>query len=243
MNRRHKTVLAVSLAVAGLALLNGATISQVLGIILVGGSLAWLIGSQFVLTGAMFVWRHRIWAAIIAAAGVGALYGWIRYEDRQTERVVSETPTPASGIDLSAGTVSGTPSNVGTAIPMPAGAVSGDAAPVPTGDVFDQPAHQSTALTTAIPAPPPGYVLEGDRNTPARRARRGKAILKRNTCDDLVVYDRDEYAGGNQLVIDQLAEGAMVQLLGHVTVGDEDIIKTPNGQRGFVRPGCLEAIR
>jgi hypothetical protein len=175
MNRRH-------VAVAGLALLNDATISQVLGIILVGGSLAWLIGSQFVLAGAMFVWRHRVRAAIIAAAGVGALYGWIRYEDRQTERVASETPTPASGKDLSAGMVSGTSSNAGTAIPMPAGAVpagavSGGTAPVPTGDVFDQLAHQSTAPTTPIPTPPPGYVLEGGRDTPARPARRSKAIL------------------------------------------------------------------
>jgi hypothetical protein len=221
MNRRHKTVLALSLAAAGLALWDDARISQALGIILLGGSLAWLIGSQVVLTCATFVWRHRVRAAIIAAAGVGALYGWIRYEDRQTERVVSETPTPAPGIDLSAGMVSGTPSNAGIAVPTLAGAV-----PATSRDILDQVAA-GTAIPTHKTQPP---------------AKRGKAILRRNTCDDLVVYDRDKYAGGDPLVIDQLATGAAVQVLGHVTVSDEDIIKTPNGRRGLVRPGCLEAV-
>src|SRR5580704_10967192 len=84
MNNRHKTVLGLSLAIAGLALLNGAKLPEGLGIILVGGSLAWLIGSQFVLAGAMFVWRHRIWSATIAVLWVGAVYGWIRYDAYQT---------------------------------------------------------------------------------------------------------------------------------------------------------------
>jgi hypothetical protein len=60
MNTRHKTILALSLAVAGFALLHGAKISEALGIILLGASLAWLIGSHFVLGDAMFVWSHRI---------------------------------------------------------------------------------------------------------------------------------------------------------------------------------------
>lgn len=204
MNRRHKTVLALSLAVAGLALLNGATILQALGTILVGGSLAWLIGSQFVLTGAMFVWRHRIWAAIIATVVAAVSYGWIRYDAYQTKK--REATEAAGAVLLNPGETLGPP------------------------------------IVSETPTPPPGYVLEGSRNTPTRPARRGKAILKRNTCDDLVVYDRGDYSGGDPLVIDQLAAGASVQVLGHVTVGDEDIIKTPNGQRGFVRSGCLEAI-
>lgn len=86
MNRRHKATLALSLAIAGLALLNGAKISEALGIILVGASLAWLIGSQLVLTGTRFVWRHRVWSAIVALLGVGAVYGWVRYDAHRTEK-------------------------------------------------------------------------------------------------------------------------------------------------------------
>jgi hypothetical protein len=86
MNRRHKAVLALSLAVAGLALLNGAKTSEALGILLIGASLAWLIGSQFVLTGAKYVWRHRIWTAIIIIVGAGAVYGWTRYHAYKIEK-------------------------------------------------------------------------------------------------------------------------------------------------------------
>src|SRR5258708_39360 len=86
MNRRHKTVLALSLAIAGFELLDGAKISAALGINLVGASLAWLIGSQFVLASAMCVWKHRIWSAIIAILGVGAVYGWIRYDAYRAEK-------------------------------------------------------------------------------------------------------------------------------------------------------------
>ena len=80
MNKRHKTILALSLAVAGVALLNGANISEAVGIILLGASLAWLIGSHFVLASAIFVWSRRIRFAIIVVFGVGAIYGWIRYD-------------------------------------------------------------------------------------------------------------------------------------------------------------------
>ena len=86
MNRRHKTVLALSLAVAGLALLNGAKLTEGLGIILLGASIAWLIGAKFVLAGATFIWRHRVWSAIIIVLGVGAVYGWIRYDAHETEK-------------------------------------------------------------------------------------------------------------------------------------------------------------
>lgn len=86
MNKRHKAVLALSLAVAGLALLNGAKVSEGFGIILVGASLAWLIGAQFVLAGSMFLWRHRVWSAITVAVAVGAVFGWIRYDNVQTEK-------------------------------------------------------------------------------------------------------------------------------------------------------------
>ena len=86
MNRRHKTVFAISLAVAGLSLLNGAKLTEGLGIILVGGSIAWLVGSGFVLASAKFVWRHRVWSSIIIMLAIGAVYGWIRYDAYETEK-------------------------------------------------------------------------------------------------------------------------------------------------------------
>jgi hypothetical protein len=86
MNRRHKTVLALSLAIAGLALLNGAKVSEALGTVLVGASLSWLIGSHLVLAGATFLWKHRVWSAIVAILGIGVVYGWIRYDAHRTEK-------------------------------------------------------------------------------------------------------------------------------------------------------------
>ena len=86
MNKRHKAVLALSLAVAGLALLNGGKLSEALGIILVGTSLTYLIGSQFMLARAMFVWKHRIRFATIATLGIGGVYGWARYGAYKTEK-------------------------------------------------------------------------------------------------------------------------------------------------------------
>lgn len=86
MNRRHKAVLALSLAIAGFALLNGAKLSEGLGIILIGASVAWLVGSQFVLAGAKIVWRRRILFASITVVGIAGVYGWIKYDAYQTEK-------------------------------------------------------------------------------------------------------------------------------------------------------------
>jgi hypothetical protein len=86
LNKRHKAVLALSLAVAGLALLNGGNLSEALGIILVGASLAYLIGSQFMLARAMFFWKHRLWFAIVASLAIGGVYGWARYDAYKTEK-------------------------------------------------------------------------------------------------------------------------------------------------------------
>lgn len=227
MNKRHKAVLALSLAVAGMALWNGAGISQAVGIILVGGSLAWFIGSQFVVASATFVWRHRIWTAIIAAVGIGILYGWIRYDAHQTEKrqaiyeceernnFAANSPVECEK-DPSVTVRADQP--VGSALPPGAILLPGE---------------------TPIPPTDPWAPVPLKKQPPSKR---GKTIMERNTCDDLVVYDREQYGGGNQLVIDRLATGDTVQLLGHVTVGEEDIVRTPNGQRGFVNSGCLETI-
>ncbi len=110
MNRRHKAVLGLAVAIAGIALTDGAKLTQALGIVLVGASLAWLVGSQFVLVCALFiwkhllnvgrsiwnrvldaapfVWKHRTWFAIIAILGIAGVYGWIKYNAYKAEKQV-----------------------------------------------------------------------------------------------------------------------------------------------------------
>jgi hypothetical protein len=80
LNKRHKAVFALSLATAGIALLQDATMSAALGIILIGVAAAWLVGSQFVLTTAAFTWRHRLWSIAIIVVGISCVYGWSRYD-------------------------------------------------------------------------------------------------------------------------------------------------------------------
>ncbi len=86
MNKRHKVVLALSLAVAGFDLLNGAKLSEACGIILLGASLAWLVGSQVAFAGVKFLWRHRIGTALMITLIAMGVFGWIRYDTYQTEK-------------------------------------------------------------------------------------------------------------------------------------------------------------
>ena len=220
-----------SLAITGLALLNGATIAQSLGIILLGGGLAWLIGSQFVLAGAMF---H------LEASNLGGNYrcGWwwsfirlhqIQHSAKNFKRqAIYECEERNNFIANSPAECEKDPS-------VTTERIQG----LPPGFTID-------------PTPDPWAIAQPTDNTPAvvpptlrkaqPSAKRGRAVLERNDCLDLVVYDREQYAGGNPLVVDQLTKGDTVELLGHVTVGDEDIVKTPRGQRGFVSGTCLEAL-
>jgi ribosomal protein L35AE/L33A len=57
------------------------------------------------------------------------------------------------------------------------------------------------------------------------------------TCDT-IVWDRDEYGDGDPLAIAIVHKGDTVPYVGHVTVGDQDIIRV-HGRRGYVR-GCVE---
>ncbi len=52
------------------------------------------------------------------------------------------------------------------------------------------------------------------------------------TCDN-IVWDRDKYGEGDPLAITSVHKGDIVQYVGHVTVGDEDIIRV-QGRRGYV---------
>jgi hypothetical protein len=55
---------------------------------------------------------------------------------------------------------------------------------------------------------------------------------------DVVAYDRDKYGDGDPKAIATLHEGDTVPYIGHVTVGDEDIIRV-HGRRGYVS-GCVD---
>jgi hypothetical protein len=57
------------------------------------------------------------------------------------------------------------------------------------------------------------------------------------TCDN-IVWDRDKYGEGDPLAITNVHQGEIVQYVGHVTVGDEDIIRV-HGRKGYV-DGCVD---
>ena len=70
--------------------------------------------------------------------------------------------------------------------------------------------------------------------TPPAKVRVIQATV---TCDT-VVYDRDKFGAGDPQAIDTLHKGDTVEYVGHVTVGDQDIIRV-HGRRGYV-DGCVE---
>ena len=60
------------------------------------------------------------------------------------------------------------------------------------------------------------------------------------TCDN-TVWDRDKYGEGDPLAITNVHKGDVVQYVGHVTVGDEDIIRV-HGRKGYV-DGCVDVTQ
>jgi len=46
LNRRHKAILFLTLVFTGSSLLAGATLNTAFGLLLLGGALAWLVGSR-----------------------------------------------------------------------------------------------------------------------------------------------------------------------------------------------------
>jgi hypothetical protein len=60
------------------------------------------------------------------------------------------------------------------------------------------------------------------------------------TCDEFA-YDREMYAEGDREAIASLHTGDTVQYVGHVTAGDEEIIRV-HGRKGYVS-GCVDVKR
>jgi hypothetical protein len=74
------------------------------------------------------------------------------------------------------------------------------------------------------------------------KPRKGKpaGIEATITCDN-IVWDRDKYGEGDPLAITNVHKGDVVQYVGHVTVGDEDIIRV-HGRKGYV-DGCVDVTQ
>ncbi len=245
MNRRHKVILAASLAGAGLALLNDGTIRDALGIVLLGTGIAWLIGSQFVLSaftfavasirkGLRFIWRHRTLSGTAIVVAVGTLYGWNRVQYRRPIRLQAVHDCEMSN-NFEVGTNAKCSADPATILHADSGAGDPVAPSVNPANVISA---ESQAKSSSIPDQ---WSVASSKAPPVRR--RGKAIFERSKCDDVIVYDRERFGDGNPLIVDRLAKGDMVQLLGHVTIGDEEIVKTPRGQRGFIfDTSCVEII-
>lgn len=77
------------------------------------------------------------------------------------------------------------------------------------------------------PVPPPGFVP-----VPKSKKESSRGLQATITCD-VIVYDREKFASGDPIAIDSLHTGDAVQLVGHVTVGDQDIIWV-HGRKGYV---------
>jgi hypothetical protein len=71
----------------------------------------------------------------------------------------------------------------------------------------------------------------------ANTTKKLPAITAKITCD-VVVFDRSDYGEGDPQAIDSLYVGDTVQYVGHVTVGDQDIIQI-HGRKGYVS-SCVE---
>ena len=77
--------------------------------------------------------------------------------------------------------------------------------------------------------------LPGSKSKPGKQARDG---VEATISCDAIVWDRDEYGDGDPLAIAIVHQGDTVPYVGHVTVGDQDIIRV-HGRSGYVR-GCVE---
>lgn len=117
----------------------------------------------------------------------------------------------------------------------------------PNADIFDQAACEKDP--TVLPIPPgatyvlrPGETLGPPTKPPrftieAPTTSKVRVIEATVTCDT-VVYDRDKFGAGDPQAIDTLRKDDTVEYVGHVTVGDQDIIRV-HGRKGYV-DGCVE---
>jgi hypothetical protein len=167
--------------------------------------------------------KVMLWCAsstiILALLGAGSYFAYDKYTTRRHEKAHKE-------------------------------AVKDCIARFPNASSFEEATCDKNPGAVPIPVPPgatpiPGYNGYYTYGPPAKKiggtsaniTRRSSTITATVTCN-VVVYDREQFGEGDPLAIDSLHEGETVQYIGHVTVGDQDIISV-HGRRGYVR-GCVE---
>jgi len=72
----------------------------------------------------------------------------------------------------------------------------------------------------------------------AKRKKETHVGLEASITCDVIVYDRDSFAGGDPEAIASVHTGDTVQYIGHVTVSDQEIIRV-HGRKGYVS-GCVD---
>jgi hypothetical protein len=157
-----------------------------------------------------------LWAGgivvILALLGAGSYFAYDRYTTRQQQKAHKQ-------------------------------AIKDCLARFPKADTLDEVACDENPA--AVPAPSGWTVLpDYTYGVPAKQnggaspstTKKLPIITATVTCD-VVVYDRSEYSGGDPQAIDSLHEGDTIQYVGHVTVGDQDIIQI-HGRKGYVN-GCV----
>lgn len=123
-----------------------------------------------------------------------------------------------------------------------------DIPPPPSGFVPDAlPARYMLDLKGKIaPIPPGATIMPAENGKPidlsagfvTKPKRQTHVSIEATMTCDVVVYDRDMYANGNPEAIASVHKGDTVQYIGHVTVGDQEIIRV-HGHKGYVS-GCVD---
>lgn len=120
------------------------------------------------------------------------------------------------------------------------------APPTPTNKTFPGSEFGGVLVgTESAPSSTISVDSQGTTNMPEPRLKsepqpRKKALtgLQATVSCDVVAYDRDKYGEGDARAIATVHQGDTVPYVGHVTVGDEEIIRV-HGRRGYVS-GCID---
>ena len=99
----------------------------------------------------------------------------------------------------------------------------------------------SKGKVVPLPPVPPGLTDFPPKNAKPlgpKATKEARVGLEATITCDVVVYDRDMYASGDPQAIASVHKGDTVQYIGHVTVGDQEIIRV-HGRKGYVS-GCVD---
>jgi hypothetical protein len=121
----------------------------------------------------------------------------------------------------------------------------GKVTPIPQPPAGFVPTDPYASIATPVsPAPtelPPGAIVgphfDMSKAKPILKPKKEPGLEATITCD-VVVYDRDKFGFGDSEAIASLHTGDTIKYIGHVTVGDQEIIRV-HGRKGYV-DGCVD---